>query len=63
MGALVYSVIASVDEYVADADGSFDWAAPDDEVHAFVNERMRAAGTHLLGRRTAQRVEIGRAHV
>ncbi len=52
MGALVYSVIASLDRYVADTDGGFDWAAPDAEVHAFVNERMRTAGSHLLGRRS-----------
>ncbi len=54
MGALAYSLIASLDGYVADADRGFDWAAPDDEVHAFVNDRMRTAGTHLLGRRSSE---------
>jgi dihydrofolate reductase len=48
---LIYSTIASLDGYVADADGNFDWAAPDEEVHAFVNELERPIGTHLLGRR------------
>lgn len=45
---LIYSAIASLDGYVADKDGGFDWAAPDEEVHAFVNELTRPAGTHLL---------------
>jgi len=51
VGRLIYGAIASLDGYVADADGGFDWAAPDEEVHAFVNELQRAAGTQLLGRR------------
>jgi dihydrofolate reductase len=48
---LVYSAIASLDGYVEDADGTFDWAAPDEEVHQFVNELVRPIRTHLLGRR------------
>jgi dihydrofolate reductase len=48
---LIYSAIASLDGYVADADGTFDWAAPDDEVHAFVNDLERPVGTYLYGRR------------
>jgi dihydrofolate reductase len=48
---LVYSAITSLDGYVVDADGSFEWAAPDEEVHAFVNEQERPVGTYLLGRR------------
>jgi len=48
---LVYSAIASLDGYVVDAEGSFDWAAPDDEVHAFVNELERPIDTYLYGRR------------
>ncbi len=51
MGLLVYSAITSLDGYVADAAGSFDWAAPDEEVHSFVNDLERQAGTYLLGRR------------
>ena len=50
MGALIYSAITSVDGYVEDADGNFDWAAPDEEVHAFVNELERPIGTYLYGR-------------
>jgi dihydrofolate reductase len=48
---LIYSAIASLDGYVADARGGFDWAAPDPEVHAFVNELERPIGTYLYGRR------------
>jgi dihydrofolate reductase len=48
---LVYSAIASLDGYVADADGRFEWSAPDEEVHAFVNDLERPVGTFLLGRR------------
>ncbi|MEO7753394.1 MAG: dihydrofolate reductase family protein [Terracoccus sp.] len=50
MGRLVYTTIASFDGYVADADGNFDWAGPDDEVHAFVNDLERPVGTYLCGR-------------
>jgi dihydrofolate reductase len=48
---LIYSAIASLDGYTADADGNFDWAAPGDEVHAFVNDLERPIGTYLYGRR------------
>jgi dihydrofolate reductase len=48
---LIYSAIASLDGYVADERGTFDWAAPDEEVHAFVNDLERPIGTYLLGRR------------
>jgi dihydrofolate reductase len=48
---LVYSAITSLDGMVADADGNFDWAEPDEEVHALVNEQERAIGTYLYGRR------------
>ncbi|MFC9787786.1 dihydrofolate reductase family protein [Rhodococcus sp. NPDC127528] len=51
MAQLIYSTIASLDGYVADQDGRFDWAAPDEEVHAFVNDLERPVGTYLYGRR------------
>ena len=51
MARLIYSAIMSLDGYIADADGGFDWAAPGEEVHAFVNELERPVGTYLLGRR------------
>jgi dihydrofolate reductase len=51
MARLIYSAIASLDGYVADEQGNFDWAAPDEEVHAFVNDLERPIGTYLYGRR------------
>src|ERR671934_3046056 len=51
MAKLIYTAITSLDGYIEDAEGKFDWAAPDDEVHAFVNELERPVGTYLLGRR------------
>ena len=51
MAKLIYSAITSLDGYVADEDGNFDWAAPDEEVHTFVNDLERAVGTYLYGRR------------
>jgi dihydrofolate reductase len=51
MAALTYLTITSLDGYVADEDGSFDWGAPDEEVHGFINDLMRSVGTHLYGRR------------
>jgi dihydrofolate reductase len=51
MGRLIYSAIASLDGYVADEHGNFDRLAPDEELHAFVNDLERTVGTHLYGRR------------
>ncbi len=51
MARLIYSAITSLDGYVADEDGNFEWAAPDAEVHSFVNELERPIGTYLYGRR------------
>jgi dihydrofolate reductase len=51
MAKLIYSAITSLDGYTADEDGNFDWAAPDEEVHAFVNDLERPVGTYLYGRR------------
>ncbi|UOY03139.1 dihydrofolate reductase family protein [Blastococcus sp. PRF04-17] len=52
MAELVYMAICSLDGYVADADGEFGWAAPDEQVHAFVNDLSRPLGIQLIGRRT-----------
>jgi dihydrofolate reductase len=51
MAKLIYSAIASLNGYVADEDGNFDWAVPDEEVHAFINDLDRPVGTYLYGRR------------
>jgi dihydrofolate reductase len=51
MAKLIYSAITSLDGYVEDIDGKFEWAAPDEEVHAFVNDLERPIATYLYGRR------------
>jgi len=51
MAKLIYSAITSLDGYVADEDGNFDWAEPDEEVHTFMNDLERPVGTYLYGRR------------
>ena len=51
MARLIYGALASLDGFVADEHGRFDWAEPDDEVHAFVNDLERSVGTYLYGRR------------
>ena len=51
MAKLIYTAITSLDGYIADEQGNFDWAAPDEEVHAFVNDLERPSGTYLYGRR------------
>ncbi|MEO8897751.1 MAG: dihydrofolate reductase family protein [Candidatus Dormibacter sp.] len=50
MAKLIYSALTSLDGYVADEDGNFDWAAPSEEVHRFVNDVERPVGTYLYGR-------------
>ena len=51
MAKLIYSAIASLDGYVADEEGKFGWAEPDEQVHAFINDLDRSVGTYLYGRR------------
>lgn len=51
MAKLIYSSITSLDGYIEDAQGRFDWAAPGEEVHAFINDQERPIGTYLYGRR------------
>ncbi len=51
MAKLIYSAIASADGYVEDTAGSFDWAAPGEELLCFVNDLERPVGTYLYGRR------------
>lgn len=58
MAHLVYMAIASLDGYIEDAHGSFDWAAPDEEVHRFVNDRVRSAGAFLYGRRMYEIMQV-----
>jgi dihydrofolate reductase len=55
---LIYTALASLDGYIADEHGGFEWAAPDQEVHAFVNEIERPIGTHLYGRRMYEVLKV-----
>jgi len=48
---LIFSAITSLDGYIEDEDGNFDWATPDEEVHSFVSDLERSIGTYLYGRR------------
>ena len=58
MGRLIYGTIASLDGYISDEQGNFDWAAPDEEVHTFVNDLQRPVGTYLYGRRMYETMAV-----
>jgi dihydrofolate reductase len=58
MAKLIYAAITSLDGYIEDEDGRFDWAEPDPEVHAFVNELERPVGTNLYGRRMYETMAV-----
>ena len=58
MAKLIYSMTMSLDGYIENADGNFDWAAPDEQVHAFVNDTVRSVGTFLFGRRMYEVMQV-----
>ncbi len=58
MAKLIYTAITSLDGYIEDGEGRFDWAMPDAEVHAFVNDLERSIGTHLYGRRMYETMAV-----
>ena len=58
MAKLIYMAITSLDGYIEDGEGRFDWAMPDAEVHAFVNDLERPIGTHLYGRRMYETMAV-----
>jgi dihydrofolate reductase len=65
MARLIYSAITSLDGYIEDEQGNFDWGAPDEEVHGFVNDLERPVGTYLYGRRMYEAMvfwETAKAH-
>jgi dihydrofolate reductase len=58
MGKLIYAIMTSLDGFVADQDGNFEWAMPSEEVHAFINGIVRNVGTSLLGRNMYEIMKI-----
>ena len=58
MAKLIYSAIMSLDGYIEDQHGKFDWARPDEEVHTFVNDLERGVGTYLYGRRMYETMAV-----
>ncbi|UOE43543.1 dihydrofolate reductase family protein [Agromyces larvae] len=58
MGALLYSISISLDGYVCDEHGNFDWGAPTEEEHAFINDRLRGLGTFVFGRRLYETMRV-----
>lgn len=58
MGKIIYSANMSLDGYIEDASGSFDWSVPDEELHQFFNDLLRGIGTHLLGRRMYETMAV-----
>jgi dihydrofolate reductase len=58
MARLIYSAIMSLDGFIEDADGNFDWSEPDEEQHRFINDLLRPVGTHLYGRRMYETMAV-----
>jgi dihydrofolate reductase len=58
MAQLIYSAISSLDGYIEDMNGNFDWAMPDEEVHLFINHLERSVGTYLFGRRMYETMRV-----
>lgn len=58
MAKLIYTAMTSLDGYVNDSEGRFDWAMPDDEIHAFANDLEQGVGTHLYGRRLYETMRV-----
>jgi dihydrofolate reductase len=58
MAKLTYVANVSLDGYIEDAHGSFDWTAPSDEVFTFITDLLRPVGTHLYGRRMYETMAV-----
>ena len=58
MGKLIYLITTSLDGYIADEQGNFDWGMPSEEVHQFVNDTVRNCGTWLLGRKMYETMKV-----
>jgi dihydrofolate reductase len=58
MGKLIYLISTSLDGYVADKNGNFDWGTPSEEEHAFINDKLRNVGTILMGRKLYETMKV-----
>ena len=58
MAKLIYTAMMSLDGYIADENGNFDWAEPDADVHSFINDLERPVGTYLYGRRMYETMAV-----
>ena len=58
MGKLIYAANISLDGFLEDETGSFDWSVPDEDVHEFWNEHERHIGTSLYGRRMYETMRV-----
>ena len=58
MGRLIYSLTTSIDGYISDKDGNFEWTTPSEEVHAFINSIVQNVGTFLLGRKMYETLAV-----
>jgi dihydrofolate reductase len=58
MGKLIYSITTTLDGYVADDNGNFDWAMPTEEIHSFINDNLRGTGTFLMGRKLYDTMKV-----
>src|SRR5688572_3315571 len=58
MAKLIYSAFTSLDGYVADENGNFDWAELDEEILAYINNRERQVGTYLFGRKMYETMAV-----
>lgn len=58
MGKLIYSLTTTLDGYVADENGNFDWGTPTEEIHAFINDQLRSTGTFLFGRKMYHTMKV-----
>lgn len=58
MGKLIYIANVSLDGYIEDSHGDFDWTAPSDEVFVFITDLVRSFGTYLYGRRLYETMAV-----